>query len=351
MERFGKPSAPLLDARGHLLTRAGNDALVARTQQIYECYRRQPRRLTCKICDHALGAALFEKFDIPYFLCATCGHLNGGFEDTPEFNAFLFTGDASEGMTADYRETDREAFFRRVEDIYAPKARFLFDALRAAGEDPVKLRHADLGAGSGYFVAALRQAGVASPVGYDVSPDQIELGNRMIGEPLLRIHKMKELNRLAARVETDVVSLIFTLEHLERPRELMAALRDNPDVRYVLIAVPTVSPTMFFELVFPTVFERHLSAHTHVFSDGSLHWLAKSAGFDRIGEWWFGSDSMDLYRDVAVRLRQTGQSEAALEMWTGMMRPLIDDWQLAIDRRKLSSAVHLVLRKTAAAKT
>lgn len=346
MEKFGKPNAPLLDARGHLLTTAGNDALVERTRSIYECYRRQPKREACKICGQGLGAApVFEKFGVPYFVCANCEHLNGGFEDTPEFNAFLYTGDGSSGMTADYREETREAYFRRVDDIYAPKARFLFEAIAGCGEDPAALRHADLGAGSGYFVAALRAARVSDVVGYDVSQDQIDLGNRMIGEPLLRSHGLDELNRLAATVAADAVSLIFTMEHLERPCELLQALRDNPQVRYVMIAVPTVCPTMFFELVFPTVFERHLSTHTHVFSDASLQWLAASAGFERVAEWWFGSDAMDVFRDVAVRMRQTGQSEAAVDMWTAMMRPLIDDWQLAVDRRKLSSAVHIVLRK------
>lgn len=346
MEKFGKPNAPLLDARGHLLTLAGNDPLVARTQKIYACYRRQPRRTRCKICDAALPRdAVFEKFGITYFSCTACEHLNGAFEDTPEYNAFMFTGDASGESVAHYSEATREAFYRRVEDIYAPKARFLFDVLREAGEDPVELRHVELGAGSGYFVAALRQAGVLAALGYDASKEQIELGNRMIGEPLLRLHGMDELITLAGSVEADAVSMIFTLEHLDQPRELMAALHDNPNVRYVLIAVPTVSPSMFVELAFPSVFERHLSTHTHLFSDASLRFLAQAAGFDRAGEWWFGSDAMDLFRSIAVRMRQTGQREEALDAWTAMMRPLIDELQLTVDRRKLSSAVHLVLRK------
>jgi len=344
MERFGKPSAPLLDARGHLLTPAANDPLVARTREIYACYRKQPRRLHCKICDSKLGNPAFEKFDIPYFVCTTCRHLNGGFEDTAAFNAFLFTGDAGGETAAHYSEATQEAYFRRVDDIYTPKAKFLFEVLAQAGETPARLRHADLGAGSGYFVAALRQQGVA-PIGYDVSPSQVEFGNRMLGEPLLRLHEMDALMQIAASVKADAVSMIFTLEHLERPQALLSALHANANVRYLLIAVPTVSPTMLLELVFPTVFERHLSTHTHLFSDDSLRWLARATGFERIGEWWFGSDAMDLLRSVAVRLRQDGQSEAAPELWTAMMRPLIDEWQLAVDRRKLSSAVHLVLRK------
>src|SRR5258707_844648 len=125
MERFGKPSAPLLDARGHLLTPAGNDPLVARTQAIHACYRDQPRRVACKICESRLDNPVFEKFGIPYFICATCHHLNGGFQDTAAFNAFLFTGDAGSETAAHYSEATREAYLRRVDDIYAPKARFL----------------------------------------------------------------------------------------------------------------------------------------------------------------------------------------------------------------------------------
>lgn len=349
MEKFGKPSAPLLDARGHLLTPADNDPLVERMQKIYEVYRNQPRRLGCKICSEPLGGEpVLRKFEISYHLCKRCGHLNGSFQDTAEFNGFLNTGDASGGVAADYREASRETYLQRVDDIYVPKQEFLFEALKADGAAPNRLRYADLGSGSGYFVAALKQAGIAAPHGYDVSESQIEFGNRMLGESLLRLHAMDELEGLAARVEADVVSLIFTLEHLEHPQRLLAALQQNATVRYVLIAVPTVAPTMFFELAFPTVFERHLSTHTHVFSDKSLRWLAEATGFSRIGEWWFGSDAMDIYRDVAVRMRQVGQAEAALDLWTQMMRSLIDEWQLAIDRRKLSSAVHLVLRKRTA---
>jgi 2-polyprenyl-3-methyl-5-hydroxy-6-metoxy-1,4-benzoquinol methylase len=347
MERFGKPSAPLLDARGHLLTATGNDSLVERTRRLYECYRAQPRRTRCKICDSALQASpIFEKFDIPYFVCGTCEHLNGGFEDTPAFNAFQFTGEASEAAVAHYSEADHAAYRRRTDDIYSPKVEFLFEALRQAGADPAALRHADLGAGSGYFVAALRQAGIPAPIGYDVSREQVDLANRMLGAPLIRLHKMGELIDLAGSIEADVVSMIFTLEHVERPRELLSALYANPNVRFVFFSVPTVAPVMFFELVFPTVFERHLSTHTHLFSDRSLHWLAQATGFERLAEWWFGSDAMDFYRSVAVRMRQIGQSEAAVEGWTAMMRPLIDGWQLAIDQHKLSSAVHLVLRKS-----
>lgn len=346
LRRYGKPSAPLLDARANLLTVETNRALVERTERIYACYRAQPRRTRCKICGDTLPAEpIFEKFSIPYFICGTCQHLNGGFEDTEAFNSFLYTASGAEVGAADYREESRAAYQKRVTEVYLPKASFLFDALSAAGEDPKALRHAELGAGTGFYVSALRQLGAASARGWDVSASQIELGNAMIGEPLLTLHGLGDLEAVAAGLEAEAVSMIFMLEHVARPRELMRLLAENPSVRYLLVAVPTVSPSMILELAFPTVFERHLSGHTHLFSEQSLRWLMQDCGFEPIAEWWFGGDAMDLFRSVAVRLRQEGHAEAGLEEWTRMMRPVIDDWQLALDRRHLSSEVHIVMRR------
>ncbi len=103
MLRFGKSSKPLLEARGHLLEVDGNRRMVARSARIYECYRQQPRRDHCKLCDEPLvEPPMFEKFNIPYYLCS-CGHLSGGFEDTAEFNALLYATDG--GLAAaDYSD-------------------------------------------------------------------------------------------------------------------------------------------------------------------------------------------------------------------------------------------------------
>src|SRR5215472_5950298 len=105
LSRYGKPSAPLLDARAHLLTVAGNQAQVDRARQIYDCYRAQPARKRCKICAAPLGdTPLLRKFSISYYECATCSHINGEFEDTSEFNELLYTAEGAGVTNLHYRE-------------------------------------------------------------------------------------------------------------------------------------------------------------------------------------------------------------------------------------------------------
>ena len=59
------------------------------------------------------------------------------------------------------------------------------DALANINIDPKELKYADIGAGSGYFVSALRGVGLINSVGYEVSKSQVSFGNLMIGQPLL----------------------------------------------------------------------------------------------------------------------------------------------------------------------
>jgi hypothetical protein len=102
------------------------------------------------------------------------------------------------------------------------------------------------------------------------------------------------------------------------------------------VALPLHSPTTFIEMAFPNVMQRQLSGdHTHLYTESSIDHLCREFGMSRVAEWWFGTDMMDLYRALAVSLN----NEAA----NAMMLPLIDPMQEAIDRRKASSEVHMLL--------
>src|SRR5205085_8450005 len=115
---------------------------------------------------------------------------------------------------------------------------------------------------------------------------------------------MAEILTLAGRLEQNVVSMIGVLEHLQQPRDFLAALRDNANVRYLFLALPLHSPTTFIELVFPNVMQRQLSGdHTHLYTESSIDHLCAEFGMRRVAEWWFGTDMMDLYRALAVTLK------------------------------------------------
>jgi hypothetical protein len=333
--RYGKSAGPLIALKESFFR--DNEALCAESRRVARLYAAQPRRRRCKCCDEALGAPSFAKNGIDYVLCRRCGHLNGAHEDSEAFCAALYANAGGASYAATYSAADREAYGRRVRDIYVPKAEFLRDAL-AERLDPRRLAYADLGAGSGYFVAALRETGCERAQGYEVSRVQAALAARVLGPGAVRLLPMDALADTAAALESDVVSMIGVLEHVREPRRLLDALRRNRRVRYLFISVPLFSPCVFLEMAFPDVFPRHLSGgHTHLYTERSLDWMCAEFDLKRAAEWWFGADMVDLFRAVSVTL------DGASAPWTEMFGPAIDDVQLALDRRKLASEVHMLL--------
>ena len=80
-----------------------------------------------------------------------------------------------------------------------------------------------------------------------------------------------------------------------------------------------------------------------MYTESSLNWLFDEFGYRPIAAWWFGADVFDLYRGVAVGLLRDGGLASLVDQWSRMMLPAMDDMQLALDKRKLSSEVHYVL--------
>ena len=59
----------------------------------------------------------------------------------------------------------------------------------------------------------------------------------------------------------------------------------------------------------------------------------------------FGTDMADLFRHIAVKLEKHEDTRELVEGWSGAFTGLIDSLQLQIDNRKLSSEVHMLLRR------
>ena len=232
-----------------------------------------------------------------------------------------------------------------MKDIYRPKAKFLAEVLQEQGETLTELAFADIGSGSGYFVAALLEEDMSEVKGFEVSERQVELANAMLGRNLVLRHDITESLDIAARVDANVVSLIGVLEHVQKPRELLRALKDNRVVRYIFLSLPLFSHSVFFEMVFPDVMPRQLvGGHTHLYTESSINYLCQEFRLERVGEWWFGTDLVDLYRSVLVMLEKSQATKGMVRAWEKTFKPVIDDAQLALDKRRLSSEVHMVLK-------
>jgi hypothetical protein len=95
---------------------------------------------------------------------------------------------------------------------------------------------------------------------------------------------------------------------------------------------------------FSKVFPRHLSgAHTHLYTYDSIVYFVKKFNLQIVGEWWFGSDFLDLYRSLLnSKNRDTKIFKQILDKY---FLKNIDSFQSILDKKKISSEVHLILKK------
>jgi len=344
MKRYGKPSGPLIAAKSAFFE--NNEALVEEQGRLAQVYVSQPRRELCKCCGAPLEkVADFSKQGIAYHLCRRCDHLNGAHEDTEAFCQAVYTDDSGKQYSSHYGVADETAYKDRREKIYDPKVEFLLQSLTQAGIDPGRLTFADFGAGSGYFVAAMLERGINAIEGFEVSEAQVHFAHHMLPNARITQHSLDQLPTIARTTETDIVSMIGVLEHLQEPRHVLEALRENKCVSYLFLSLPLFSPCVFLEMAFPTVMQRQLSGgHTHLYTESSVGWMCREYDLETVAEWWFGTDVVDLLRMVHVCLSQSPDTEGMRERWHDMFEPCVDAMQLAIDERHLSSEVHLLLK-------
>jgi hypothetical protein len=346
LRRYSKPLGNLFAFKQDFFHE--NDSKLEEFKRIASIYSAQPKRKLCKNCEAPADfspEACFTKLGVPYSFCARCGQLNGAFEDTDDFCSSLYADDKGKKYAATYLAADKKDYESRVAEIYAPKAKFLRDALSELGTKPGRL--VDFGAGAGHFVAAARGNGFTDAIGYEPSETMVDFGNSMIGDDSLVQHDLKDLIPIIEKAEAQVASLIFVLEHVQSPRSVLAALSRNQDIEYVYFSVPIFSPTVLIESVFPDIMPRHLVAgHTHLYTERSIRHFCDEFGFTPAAEWWFGLDVGDLYRSMWVTLQKDNAPNTPLQDYlTKTVLPLVDDLQGVLDRAHQCTEVHMLLAR------
>ena len=322
-----------------------NDKLLEKANVIRKIYKSQPIRRKCKACNRKLkNASFFISHQIKYIECQNCGHLNGKYQDTKNFtNKIYFSKTIN--YSKDYYEKNLKNFLLRKKLIYNPKAKFLSDIFLKNK----KIKILDIGAGSGYFISSLIDFGFKNVEGLEVSRQQVQFGKKMFKKNHQDLEKLnctnytdilKKLNKTNA----DCVTLIGVLEHLNNMRSFLSVIEKNRSIKYVFLCAPLFSLTCIFESLFDEIYNRHLGGgHTHLFTESSLKRLMKEYGFRSYAEWWFGSDFGDLYRSIKILLRK--RKFFSLQKKIEPIKKLIDQFQLTIDKKKLSSEVHIFFKR------
>ena len=158
-------------------------------------------------------------------------------------------------------------------------------------------------------------------------------------------HKnFEEIKKKIKETNYNCLTMIGIFEHLEDLDGFMQIIKRNKNIKYIYLCVPMYSFSVIYENVFPRVMNRHLGgAHTHLFTEKSLNKCMQRFNFLIHSSWWFGTDFHDLYRSLCVSLEKNNQKNLFNKL--NNFKELIDEFQLIVDRKKLSSQVHALFRK------
>lgn len=321
-----------------------NSALLKENLLLAEVARQQPRRKKCKNCSAEFAEEpLLKKHDINYYLCQVCNHLNSEFEDTNEFAKAVYVDEVT-SYSKTYSECDKMSWNNRVNKIYNPKAEYLLGCLKEQKQN-ADLSVLDVGAGSGYFIKALQNNGFNKVKGFEVSEKQVLLANDMLGENKVESIQLDGLAQILSNTKSDIISMVGVLEHLTNPIEILKAISDNRNIKYYFLSLPLFSFAALFELNNEQYFNRHLAGgHTHLYTKESIEYFCKEHDFNIVGEWFFGTDAMDLYRFNLLKMSENSINQKATDLFSEKFLSVIDELQLVFDKSEFSSEVHLLLK-------
>ncbi|MCR5409621.1 MAG: class I SAM-dependent methyltransferase [Lachnospiraceae bacterium] len=343
--KYGKSVGDIIKIKSDFFEK--NDEMLKLSSHQADALLAQPKRIVCKICHGPIGAdagqkELYHSQRMSYYVCPVCGHVNSEYEDTEDFASRVYIAD---DYLSNYSESDRKNYETRRDTIYIPKAEFLIESLERDGLKKNKLRILDDGAGSGYFVSALRSLGIEQVDGIEISEPQVQFANTMNDDDILTQVDAPDIASIIETADVNVVTFIGVLEHITNLDEILSAVAANKKIRYIYFSVPMFSMSCVFEAAHQNCYNRHAGGtHTHLFTETSLAYMAQSIGFEEYATWKFGSDMMDLYRMICVCLDQN-DDPGLRDVFSRKFLPMLDEMQEIIDRHEESSEIHMILKR------
>ena len=330
---FSKSSLKHLKLKQDFFT--SNDLLLKDALKTNKILRKQKKRIFCKLCESKLGKKTFTSHLINYVECSKCGHLNSLNEDTIMFSNYLYNSNKGQNYSKNYLKT----YDSRVKNIYTPKVEFLKKVMKK--QNLKKYSITDIGCGAGHFLKALEEKKIEA-IGYEPSQTLVKVGKKKLQINKINNVKMSDFSKIILNANTNIISMIGVLEHLYDPNLALRSFTKSK-ANYLYILIPHLSFSTLLENANQKVFPRSLSGgHTHLYTNKSINHMAKKYKLSLVGEWWFGTDMMDLYRHLLVLCDQNKKMKSMIK---NIFENQIDDLQNIMDKNKSCSEVHLIFKK------
>ena len=336
LTKFSKPSVAVIKNKASFFKE--NEKHLDYVRQVNKFYLEQPKRTTCKNCNNKIDGVDFTSHGVSYVACKRCTQLNGLHEDTDEFVHFLYSSDDG----AKYNKNYLNDYDSLVKDIYEPKVNFLKDTLyETHGVNDFTVL--DVGCGGGYFVKACENLNICAS-GIDPNYSLIDLGKSKLENNTISKCSMREFESCIRESDKDVLSLVGVLEHLQEPRKALQAFNDS-NAKFLYLQVPLFSLSVLLEHINQDVFPRQFNAgHTHLYTNQSLQYICNEFGLERIGEWWFGTDFVDLFRQVVVKSKPKNNTVMDKHIERNLLS-MVDELQNVLDKNRCASGVNMILKK------
>tara|TARA_B100001057_G_C22845261_1_gene948754 strand:- start:1878 stop:2882 length:1005 start_codon:yes stop_codon:yes gene_type:complete len=296
-------------------------------------YKKQPLRKFCKNCQRKILGYDLVISNIKYKFCKKCFHLNGYYQETDKFFKKIYTDKKGKNFSIGYKKN----FFKSIKTIHLPKIKFLKSIIKH------NFNLLDVGCGAGNLIAACEKLKI-NAVGIDLNKNLINYGSKHIRKNKLINLNHRETLEFIEKQDFQCVSLINVLEHLLNPNEVIDSFLKSKS-KYLFINVPLFSLASIFDGVFKNNFSRQIGAsHTHLYTKESLEFLFKRKKLKIIGELWYGLDFSDLKRYIYLNSifykKKTGMN--IIDRYFGKN---LEKFQAILDKNKLCSEVHMVLKK------
>jgi SAM-dependent methyltransferase len=339
---YSKPSADIALETGDWQRR--DQETMQRQRKLSSQLAAAAARSACLLCGAGLSdAEAYCHRRVDYALCGNCGHLQTR-NALPAGYPHALAGEAFEAV---YPRLDKAAYASRRDRIYTPKLEWALSRMGEAGSSPAQaLRESwlEVGCGGGYFLDALRSKGAVDFAGLDENEHLVAMANEVCGDGCARVTTDLVADLAASSAKN--IAAFFVLEHLEEAERFWQVMREKSAGTVFLFAVPMLGFSTLLEGAVDGFAARNLDSvlHTQLYSDRSIDFALREAGYEKSAEWLFGQDASDLCRLLLNRIAAVSGDGMTVGLGEDLGR-LVDPLQSAIDRARLCDARHILAVK------
>lgn len=297
-------------------------------------------REECILCGNMLCGENFYHRNIPFVVCDTCKHIQTKTKPPIDYPKTKFSSVYLEKNERDYQD--------RKKRVYKPKLDWIINCLTEHDypKDMISnMQWTEMGAGAGYFLSALLDAGIQNIKGFDADKKLVQIARDYIPEKYI-MHYEGKLSEAINLLPSDIYTAFFVLEHISDANDFFTKLKNLPKGTIFIFSVPVFGLSCVFENIFEKNYARNLDCvlHTQSYTDDSIKFAMKKAGFKIIAKWIFGQDAEDIIRFILKNITPKF-SFNKIDQIQNDLYELQDSLQHCFDKYNLSDQRHIIAIK------